>query len=74
MIYQINATLLFADQDEANDFYHDCELALSKATTINHDQDNAEYSTVEMLLSNHDLEPNQPSRMLVRSTNHPPPA
>ncbi len=73
MIYEVNAKLLFNDTDEAIDFYLDCELALAKATTVNPGQPNTEYSTIEMLISNHDLEPNKPSVILKSSSNHPPP-
>jgi len=35
MFYRVFAELLFKSQDEANDFYHDCEIALPKSETIN---------------------------------------
>lgn len=64
MIYQVRANILFTEQDEASDFYHDCELALGKGTKINPDSENAEYSIAELIENNHDTDPNQPCTLL----------
>lgn len=64
MIYQVKADILFNDYDEAIDFYHDCELALAKGTVINPDQDNVEFSIIELIENNHDTDPNHPCELL----------
>lgn len=71
MIYQVRVTVFFDIEDEAQDFYHDCELALAKGTSINPSSPNAEFSTIERILSNHDLDPNQPSVILESESNRP---
>lgn len=73
MIYQVRANLYFNIEDEAIDFYHDCELAYLKSTVVNPGQLEAEYSSIQRILSNHDLDPNQPSVLLESNTNEPPP-
>ena len=35
MFYRVQALLAFDEEDEAKDFFHDCEIALGKAITIN---------------------------------------
>lgn len=35
MIYRVHAMLAFKIPDEGVDFYHDCEVALAKASIIN---------------------------------------
>lgn len=62
--------MLFDIEDEANDFYHDCELALAKAATINSGLLNKEPSIIEFILNNHDSDPNQPCE-LIRSKQTP---
>lgn len=64
MIYQVRANILFTDQDEARDFFHDCELALDKGTTLNPDSENIEISIVELIANNHDQDPNEPCEIL----------
>lgn len=66
MIYQVRASLLFTEEDEAIDFYHDCELALDKSTTINPDSDNIEISVAELIANNHDQDPNQPCELIYK--------
>ena len=73
MIYQIRANLLFDIEDEANDFYHDCEIAQSKTIIVNPGTPEAEHSLIEKILSNHELNPNQPSILLASKSNKPPP-
>lgn len=58
MIYQVNATLFFREEDEAKDFYHDCEKALPKAMTVNPDGENSEASIIELIDNHHDESPN----------------
>lgn len=68
MIYEVRARLLFDVEDEAKDFYHDCELAFDKAVTINPDTINREDSTFEMLENHHNEDPNQPCVLLFKGT------
>lgn len=72
MIYEVNAKLLFASEDESKDFFRDCELALIKATVINPNEPNMEFSHAERLISNHELNPNEPSVLLEVIHNEPP--
>lgn len=71
MIYQVRANLFFDEEDEAKDFYHDCELALPKGTLINPDQPNLEFSAIELIDNNHDQDPNQPCIIRAFENNFP---
>lgn len=64
MIYQVRANLFFASQDEANDFLHDCELALAKSTNVNQGEPNEELSIAELIENHHDENPNAPCSLL----------
>lgn len=64
MIYEVRARLLFKEEDEARDFYHDCEMAYPKSTTIHLDDANEEISFAELLENHHEDEPNQPCKIL----------
>lgn len=71
MIYQVTATLFFEVEDEAVDFYHDCELAFAKSTIINPEAPNIEYSQISLIHNNHDLDPNQPCELIAHRDNLP---
>lgn len=47
MIYTVTARLTFDSEDEARDFYHDCQLALPKSIPVNPDMPNQETSYIE---------------------------
>lgn len=64
MIYQVTANLFFVDPDEAFDFYHDCELALGKASIVNPDSPNTEHSTIQLIMNHHDENPNASCELL----------
>lgn len=64
MIYQVRANILFTEEDEARDFYHDCELALAKGTSINPAAENREISLIQLINNNHDQNPNQPCSLV----------
>lgn len=64
MFYRVTANLHFTIQDEANDFYHDCELALAKAQTINPGQLNQETGAIILQKCYHDENPNQPCEVI----------
>lgn len=64
MFYQVTANLIFSEEDEAKDFYYDCELALEKTGIINPASANIEYSVIQLINNNHDQEPNQPCEVV----------
>lgn len=57
MFYRVVAILHFTEEDEAKDFYHDCEVALPKAETINPGQVNQEIGTILLSKCHHDEQP-----------------
>jgi len=57
MFYEVRATMFFTDQDEAVDFFHDCEVALPKTSVINPAQENQECSRADLILCRHDDHP-----------------
>lgn len=71
MFYQVRANLHFTEEDEARDFYHDCELALAKSSVINPDSENIEFGTIELIDNNHDQDPNQPCEIIQSANNKP---
>lgn len=71
MIYEVRARMFFDKEDEAIDFYHDCELALPKATVVNPCQDNQECSGADLIRCRHDQHPNEPCDLNWRMTNCP---
>lgn len=73
MLHQVKANLYFTNEDEATDFYHDCELALTKSSVINPDQENMEFGTIELVSNNHDQDPNQPCELISSANNCPVP-
>lgn len=54
MIYRVMADFFFPDQDEANDFFHDCEVAIARAITINPDLPDRKESTASIQECHHD--------------------
>lgn len=71
MIYQVRANLFFTEEDEAKDFYHDCQLAFTKAFDLNSDQLNAELSLIELIENHHDESPHAPCDCIERSCSYP---
>jgi len=64
MFYEVRATLYFLEQDEAEDFYHDCEKAMLKSEVINPGTDHAELPQLQVLGNHHDTDPAQPCDLL----------
>lgn len=64
MFYRVTANLPFTDEDEANDFYHDCQVAIPKADTINPGQPNEEQGYIKLVKCHHDEDPNQPCELI----------
>lgn len=71
MIYEVRARLFFDIDDEATDFYHDCEVAFLKSVSINPDQENAEFATIELIENHHPDDPNEPCILIQHETNQP---
>lgn len=71
MFYRVTAILAFISQDEANDFYHDCEVALPKSVTINPDQPNGERGLIQLHNCFHDQDPNIPCQLISREQTPP---
>lgn len=69
MIYEVKARLFFDSQDEARDFYHDCELAFAKAIVCNPGAIEEEPSEIESIENHHDESPNAPCSRLAFTTN-----
>lgn len=64
MIYQVRANLYFDSEDEARDFYHDCDLAFAKSTIVHPTEPNAEFSRIELIENHHDESPTAPCLLL----------
>ena len=73
MIYQVRANLYFDKEDEARDFYHDCELAYLKSTICNPDTQAAEYGIIQLMENHHDQDPNEPCTLIETQSNQPLP-
>lgn len=71
MIYQVVANLYFHEQDEANDFYYDCQLALAKSDVFNPDQADKEYGYIHLIANHHDETPTAPCELLRENNNLP---
>lgn len=72
MFYQVRANLYFDEEDEAKDFYHDCELAYLKSIICNPGTEAAEYSIIELIENHHDDDPNGPCHVIRSLTELPP--
>lgn len=73
MIYQVRANFFFNEEDEARDFYHDCEMAFPKTMIVNPTENNAEVSIVELILCHHDEDPLSPCTVLATLISVLPP-
>ena len=72
MFYRVSADLLFVNEDEARDFYHDCENACPKSIIINPGQPNEEQGTITLQQCFHDQNPATPCNILIANTCPPP--
>jgi len=64
MFKRVRADLPFTQEDEAEDFYHDCELALAKATVINPGQPSEERGFIFLEECHHDEDPPKPCQVI----------
>ena len=72
MFYQVRANLYFRSEDEAIDFYHDCQLALAKGAVLNPGTPEQECSVIERIHCQHDEQPHEPCYRLDYADNCPP--
>lgn len=73
MFYQVRAIIFFHSQDEATDFYHDCELALPKGDVMNPGQPDQECGIIDLIKCHHDEFPHEPCEVISRADNCPQP-
>lgn len=68
--YRVTADIFFDIEDEATDFYHDCQLALAKGVTINSGNPNEERSQIVL----HDCQHAQQQHLTctIRDSAHSP--
>lgn len=71
MIYEVRAIMFFATEDEADDFFHDCEVALPKATVVNPGQPNQQCSESDLIKCQHDDHPSEPCTLNSHIDNCP---
>jgi len=57
MIYRVTMDLYFDDEDQANDFYHDGEVALPKSVVINPALPGQENGYIRLHQCEHELQP-----------------
>lgn len=71
MIYEVRANLFFKEEDEAIDFFGDCQLALPKSVVVHPDDPNAERPRVELIKCYHDEQPTKPCEVVECLTSAP---
>lgn len=64
MIYQVRANLFFDVEDEAIDFFGDCQLALGKSVVVHPDGPNHERPRLELVKCYHDEQPTTPCEIV----------
>lgn len=60
MIYEVRARLFFTLKDEADDFIHDIDVAMSKAVVVHPDEPNQQGCICELIKCFHDETPVKP--------------
>ena len=71
MIYEVRAIMFFDEQDQARDFFHDCEIALEKAVVVNPGQPNQQCSEADFIECRHDDHPPEPCTLNQHIDNCP---
>jgi len=64
MFFRVRANLPFTNEDEANDFYHDCQVAFPKASIINPGLPNQETRSISLGKCYHDQDPTIPCEVI----------
>ncbi len=72
MFYRVTADLFFTSEDEANDFYHDCELACPKSSVINPGEANQEQARILLQRCFHNEQPPRDCETIHAQTCPPP--
>jgi len=72
MFYRVTADLIFSVEDEATDFYHDCQLACPKSIAINEGQNNEERGHILYQRCFHNEVPSQPCEVIEEQWCPPP--
>lgn len=73
MIYEVRATMFFNEEDEANDFMHDCFSALPKAIVVKPGETDQQCSEADFIECRHDTNPNEPCTLVQHIDNCPVP-
>lgn len=73
MFYQVVAIMNFKVEDEAKDFFHDCEVALPKTSIIKPGLPDQETSEAQLNHCNHDLDPPEHCVLVHKISNAPEP-
>lgn len=71
MFYELNIRVYFDDQDPLQDLMEHLDRAKPQMKVINPGQDNQECSTIDTFISNHELDPHEPSYQLTHWDNCP---
>jgi len=71
MFYEVRANIFFHSEDEARDFYHDCQVALPKGSVVNPCAPNQQCSIIDHLICRHDENPNEACTSLGHEDNCP---
>lgn len=64
MFYRVTADFVFIEEDEAADFFYDCQIAFPKTEVINPGKHNVEISQAIYQKCFHDEEPTIPCEIL----------
>jgi len=72
MIWRVRADIPFESEDEARDFYHDCQLALPKGSVINPGLDTEEAGRILLEKCHHDEQPTEPCELISEENASPP--
>jgi len=64
MFYRVTADLLFTDEDEARDFFHDCQMACPKSMVVHPGEENEERGHCMLVACRHNETPYAPCSVL----------
>lgn len=73
--FRVTADFLFDDEDEARDFFHDCENTCAKSIVIHEGDPNEERGHATLVDCGHDEDPNSPCLIIkeIWCPPYPPP-
>ncbi len=64
MIYEIMANMFFNSEDEAIDFFGDCQKALGKSVVVHPDEPQAGKPCIQLIKCFHDETPTKPCEVV----------